>query len=100
MLFTLKGRVVNLSVFMYSWMCYVLLPFDNLLPCQATIRERTQAVEKLAEAEAEAGRLHVRLSSVTATSEEIQASSSSRKRYFEDTHTFFVARMGGNCFRA
>ncbi|CAN0167537.1 unnamed protein product, partial [Ectocarpus fasciculatus] len=50
------------------------------LELEATIRERTQAVEKLAEAEAEAGRLHVRLSSVTATSEEIQASSSSRKR--------------------
>lgn len=40
---------------------------------QAAVRERTQAVEKLAAAEEEAGRLRVDLSSVSTTAEEIQA---------------------------
>ncbi|CAN0126637.1 unnamed protein product [Scytosiphon promiscuus] len=40
---------------------------------QAAVRERTQAVEKLAAAEAETGRLQVELSAVSTTSEESQA---------------------------
>lgn len=41
---------------------------------QAAIRERTQAVEKLAIAEAEAGQLHVDLAAALATAEEKRAS--------------------------
>lgn len=41
---------------------------------QAAVRERTQAAEKLAAAEEEAGRLRTSLSSVSTTAEEVQAS--------------------------
>lgn len=54
----------------------VVNTFLGMFSTQAAVRERTQAVEKLALAEAEAGRLRVELSSVSATSEETRASSS------------------------
>eukprot|EP00903_Cladosiphon_okamuranus_P008266 g7956.t1 len=54
------------------------------LELEAAVRERTQAVEKLAAAEAEAGRLHVKLSTASTAAEDIQAVQRERDTAKED----------------
>lgn len=49
---------------------------------QAAIRERTQAVERLATAEAESGQLHLELAATLATAEENEARMSVRAAYW------------------